>query len=223
MEVLFMDRKYNMTKEDNIFFAKRKLIDNLYKSANLEGIAVTFADTYSFMNNVNTGKISIDDMLKLKGLKDAWEYVLNTIDEELTIDYIKKVHFEICKGQNITPLGNFRDRGVGITGTSWRPKLPEECNYTKDLQEILNSPHKLEKCINLFCYLQRSQMFIDGNKRIGATLFIYFLNYYDILFKNGNRIIDNNTLTALTLLVAQSNPKEKDILIDLIMNFLKEN
>ena len=159
-----------MTKEDNIFFAKRKLVDNIYKSANLDGIAVTFADTYSFMNNVNTGKISIDDMLKLKGLKDAWEYVLNTIDEELTIDYIKKVHFEICKGQNITPLGNFRDRGVGITGTSWRPKLPEECNYTKDLQEILNSPHKLEKCINIFCYLQRSQMFIDGNKRVANLI-----------------------------------------------------
>ena len=159
-----------MTKEDNSFFAKRKLVDNIYKSANLEGIAVTFADTYSFMNNVNTGKISIDDMLKLKGLKDAWEYVLNTIDEELTIDYIKKVHFEICKGQNITPLGKFRDRGLGITGTSWRPKLPEECNYTKDLQEILNSPHKLEKCINLFCYLQRSQMFIDGNKRVANLI-----------------------------------------------------
>ena len=165
-----MEDKYNMTKEDNIFFAKRKLVDNIYKSANLEGIAVTFADTYSFMNNVNTGKISIDDMLKLKGLKDAWEYVLNTIDEELTIDYIKKVHFEICKGQNITPLGNFRDRGVGITGTSWRPKLPEECNYTKDLQEILNSPHKLEKCINIFCYLQRSQMFIYGNKRVANLI-----------------------------------------------------
>ncbi len=159
-----------MTKEDNIFFAKRKLVDNIYKSANLEGIKISYTEVSSFMNNVNTGKISIDDMLKLKGLKDAWEYVLNTIDEELTIDYIKKVHFEICKGQNITPLGNFRDRGVGITGTSWRPKLPEECNYTKDLQEILNSPHKLEKCINLFCYLQRSQMFIDGNKRVANLI-----------------------------------------------------
>lgn len=93
-----MKSKYNMTKEDNIFFAKRKLIDNLYKSANLEGIAVTFADIVAFVNNVNTGNISIDDMLKLKGLKDAWDFVLNTIDEELTIDYIKKIHFEICKG-----------------------------------------------------------------------------------------------------------------------------
>lgn len=161
-----MKNKYNMTKEDNIFFAKRKLVDNIYKSANLEGIAVTFADTYSFMNNVNNGKISIDDMLKLKGLKDAWEYTLNNIDCELTIDYIKKIHFEICKGQNIELLGEFRNKGVGITGTSWRPKLPSECNYEDDLKRILSIPNELERCITLFCFIQRAQMFLDGNKRV---------------------------------------------------------
>lgn len=165
-----MKSKYNMTKEDNIFFAKRKLVDNIYKSANLEGIAVTFADTYSFMNNVNTGNISIDDMLKLKGLKDAWEFVLNTIDEELTIDYIKKIHFEVCKGQNIIPLGEFRDKGVGITGTSWRPKLPSECNYDEELNKILKIENKLDMCIELFCWLQRSQMFLDGNKRVANLI-----------------------------------------------------
>ena len=161
-----MENKFNMTKEDNIFFAKRKLIDNIYKSANLEGIAVTFADTYSFMNNLNTGNISIDDMLKLKGLKDAWEYVLNTIDEELTIDYIKKIHFQVCKGQNIFPLGDFRDKGVGVTGTSWRPKLPIECNYEKELKDIMSISNDLDRCISLFCWIQRSQMFLDGNKRV---------------------------------------------------------
>lgn len=161
-----MENKFNMTKEDNIFFAKRKLIDNIYKSANLEGITVTFADTYSFMNNVNTVNISIDDMLKLKGLKDAWEYVLNTIDEELTIDYIKKIHFQVCKGQNIFPLGDFRDKGVGVTGTSWRPKLPIECNYEKELKDIMSISNDLDRCISLFCWIQRSQMFLDGNKRV---------------------------------------------------------
>ena len=161
-----MENKFNMTKEDNIFFAKRKLIDNIYKSANLEGIAVTFADTYSFMNNVNTGNISIDDMLKLKGLKDAWEYVLNTIDEELTIDYIKKIHFQVCKGQNIFPLGDFRDKSVGVTGTSWRPKLPIECNYESELKDIMSISNELDRCISLFCWIQRSQMFLDGNKRV---------------------------------------------------------
>lgn len=161
-----MQNKYNMTKEDNIFFAKRKLVDNIYKSANLEGIAVTFAETLEFINNVNTGKISVDDMFKLKGLKDAWELVLNTIDEELTTDYIKKIHFQICKGQNISPLGEYRDKGVGITGTTWRPKLPSECNYDLELETILKNENQLERCIDLFCWIQRSQMFLDGNKRV---------------------------------------------------------
>lgn len=161
-----MKRKYNMTEEDNIFFAKRKLIDNLYKSANLEGIKIALEDVYCFVNNVNTGKISIDDMLKLKVLNDAWEYVLNTIDEELTIDYIKKIHFEVCKGQNIEPLGDFRDRGVGITGTSYRPKLPSECNYDKELNDIMKVEHSLDRGITLFLWIQRSQMFLDGNKRV---------------------------------------------------------
>lgn len=155
-----------MTKEDNIFFAKRKLVDNLYKSANLEGIAVTFADTVDFVNNVNTGKISINDMLKLKGLKDAWEMVFETIDDKLSMEYIKKIHFEICKGQNIEPLGEYRTKGVGITGTTWRPKLPSECDYDSELLEIMNIDNVLERNITLFCWIQRSQMFLDGNKRV---------------------------------------------------------
>ena len=157
---------YNMTKEDNVFFAKRKLVDNLYRSANLEGIAVTLADTMAFFNNINTGKITIDEMLKLKGLKDAWELVLNTIDEELTIDYIKKIHFQVCKVQNIYPLGEFRDCGVEITGTAWRPELPINCNYEERLEKIKNIVNPLERCITLFAFLQRSQMFKDGNKRV---------------------------------------------------------
>ena len=152
-----------MTKEDNVFFAKRKLVDTIYESANLEGIAVTFADTYSFMNNVNTGNISVDDMLKLKGLKDGWELVFQTIDEELTIDYIKKIHFQVCKGQNIMPL---RNKGVGIMGTDWRPKLPSECDYEEELKELLSIPNELDRCICIFCWIQRSQMFLDGNKRV---------------------------------------------------------
>ena len=66
----------------------------------------------------------------------------------------------------------------------------------------------------------KNHVFIDGNKRIAATLFIYFLQYYAMLYVNGMQIIDNNTLTALTLLIAESNPKEKEVIIDLIINFL---
>ena len=80
-----------------------------------------------------------------------------------------------------------------------------------------------EKAANFLYLITKNHVFIDGNKRIAATLFIYFLEYYNTLYKENKQIIDNNTLVAITLLVAQSNPKEKDILIDLIMNFLNDN
>ena len=79
-----------------------------------------------------------------------------------------------------------------------------------------------EKAANFLYLITKNHTFIDGNKRIAATLFIYFLDFYNILYKNNKRIIDNNTLVALTLLIAQSNPKEKEILIELIMNFLAQ-
>ena len=77
-----------------------------------------------------------------------------------------------------------------------------------------------EKGANFLYLIVKNHVFADGNKRIAATLFIYFLNFYGILYKNGKQVIDNNTLTALTLLIAESNPKEKDVIVDLVMNFL---
>lgn len=77
-----------------------------------------------------------------------------------------------------------------------------------------------EKAANFLYLITKNHTFIDGNKRIAATLFIYFLEFYNILYNENGQIIDNNTLVAITLLIAQSNPKEKNILIDLVMNFL---
>ncbi len=77
-----------------------------------------------------------------------------------------------------------------------------------------------EKASNFLYMIVKNHVFIDGNKRIAATLFIYFLNYYNILYKDDKQVIDNNTLTALTILIAESNPKEKEVIIDLVMNFL---
>ena len=80
-----------------------------------------------------------------------------------------------------------------------------------------------EKGANFLYLIVKNHVFADGNKRIAATLFIYFLNYYGILYKEGRKVIDNNTLAALTLLIAESNPKEKDVIIDLVMNFLNND
>ena len=85
----------------------------------------------------------------------------------------------------------------------------------KDVYESIE-----EKAANFLYTCVKNHVFIDGNKRIAATLFIYFLQFYDILYVNDRAIIDNNTLASLTLLIAESNPKEKELLIQLIMNFL---
>ena len=77
-----------------------------------------------------------------------------------------------------------------------------------------------EKATNFLYLITKNHTFIDGNKRIAATLFIYFLEFYNILYNEKGQVIDNNTLVAITLLIAESNPKEKEILIDLVMNFL---
>ncbi len=101
----------------------------------------------------------------------------------------------------------------------------------KGLQEIIGTiyqsfdgndlyPTIEEKAANFLYLIIKNHTFIDGNKRIAATLFIYFLKFYNILYNEGIQVIDNNTLVAITLLIAQSNPKEKNILIDLVMNFL---
>lgn len=77
-----------------------------------------------------------------------------------------------------------------------------------------------EKASNFLYMIVKNHVFVDGNKRIAATMFIYFLNFYDILYKDGKQVIDNNALASLTLMIAESNPKEKEVIIDLIMNFL---
>lgn len=78
-----------------------------------------------------------------------------------------------------------------------------------------------EKAANMLYLVTKNHVFIDGNKRIAATLFIYFLNYYGLLYNEKGMVIDNNTLVAVTILIAQSDPKEKEVLVDLVMNFLK--
>ena len=128
------------------------------------------------------------------------------IKYEECIDIIRKLKFN----EKSTLFAIERDRGLeSIIGNIYQ---------SFDGQDIYKSVQ--EKASNFLYMVVKNHVFTDGNKRIAATLFIYFLNFYNILYKDNKHIIDNNTLTALTLLIAESNPQEKDIIISLIMNFL---
>ena len=106
--------------------------------------------------------------------------------------------------------------------------LERDNNFKSIINDLYGSfdgqdvyPSIEEKGANLLYLTVKNHAFIDGNKRIAATIFIYFLQMNNILYKEGQKVIDNNTLASITLLIAESNPKEKEVMIDLIMNFLK--
>ncbi len=79
-----------------------------------------------------------------------------------------------------------------------------------------------EKAANLLYYVTKNHSFIDGNKRIAATIFLYFLDRNGILYdQNGDKTIDDHTLVALTIMIAESRPEEKELMISVIMNCIE--
>lgn len=85
-------------------------------------------------------------------------------------------------------------------------------------QEIY--PSLQEKAANLLYLVVKNHAFLDGNKRIAATMFLYFLDRNGVLFVDGRKTIDDSTLVAITIMIAESKPEEKDAMTALVMNFL---
>lgn len=93
---------------------------------------------------------------------------------------------------------------------------------TFEKQELY--PSVEEKAANLLYLTVKNHSFSDGNKRIGAFLFLWFLENNGILYRpDGSRLLDNNTLVALTLMIAESRPEEKDIMVKVIVNLINKN
>ncbi len=131
-------------------------------------------------------------------------------NKKITYEDCKKIVSQLKFGNDSELFALERDEGLkSIIGDIY------QSFDGKDLYPTIQ-----EKAANFLYLITKNHTFIDGNKRIAATLFIYFLKFYNILYNEQDQVIDNNTLVAITLLIAESNPKEKDMLIDLVMNFL---
>jgi prophage maintenance system killer protein/prophage antirepressor-like protein len=82
-------------------------------------------------------------------------------------------------------------------------------------------PSLAEKAAHLLYFIVKNHSFSDGNKRIAAGLFVYFLDLNKSLFRpNGSKILDDNALVALTLLIAESKPEEKDMMVKVVVNLM---
>lgn len=115
---------------------------------------------------------------------------------------------------NREQLAMLFDRDIKTIGKHINNALNEELDNSvvakfattaKDGKDLY--PSIQEKAANFLYLITKNHTFIDGNKRIAATLFIYFLEFYNILYKENVQVIDNNSLVAITLLIAESNPK----------------
>lgn len=159
-------KKYSMTKEENIFWAKRNLVDYIWKSANLEGIAVTFPETQTIIEGISVQGKSIDDINSIVQLKHGWQMVFDTMDAPLDLAYIKKLHLIIGR-MTVINSGSLRIDEVRIAGSSHIPPIPVQDKAEKAISSILSSDRAwTEKALDLMLYLTKSQLFYDGNKRI---------------------------------------------------------
>lgn len=104
-----MENKYNMTLEQNIFLAKRNLVDNIYASARMEGLNVTFPQTKTILEGVNVPNLKIDEIQCILNLKDAWKFIINNIEEKFNLSFICKVNEHISRNESIE-WGKLRTR-----------------------------------------------------------------------------------------------------------------
>ena len=159
-----MENKYNMTLEQNIFLAKRNLVDNIYANARMEGINITFPQTKTILDGVNVPNLKIDEIQCVLNLRDAWKFVIANIDEEFNTEFICKINEYVERNESLE-WGKLRTGRVEITGTEYIPEVPDKNKVAKEVNDILKIENATERAITYMLYGMRSQLFWDGNKR----------------------------------------------------------
>ena len=138
---------------------------------------------------------------------------------KISSDEVYKLTYEECRNliskmsysETSDIFGKEKGKGLlkGIIDSIYQSAFGEEAY-----------PSIEEKAANLLYFIIKDHPFVDGCKRIAATTFLYFLDMNRILYNNNKKILSDSTLVALTLLIAESKPQEKEIMINIVMNFL---
>lgn len=188
-----MENKFNLTREQNVFIAKRNIVDYIWKSANLEGIAVTYPQTQVLYDGGIVNGLTVDEVIAINNLKYAWEFILENDNIEYDYKSLCMIHKLVAEKLAYNP-GVIRTTPVNIGGTNWKPELPIESKIKEELSDLLNQDDKsmTEIAIEIMLWIMRRQMFLDENKRV-AMLF-------------ANKIMIDNGLGIIT--IAKENQSE---------------
>ena len=223
---------YRVKSKNGVAF--RKWANKILKDYLIKGYAINEKRLKALEKTIELIDIAnrLDDRLEDKDAKGVLKVITSyTKALDLLDDYdhktlkikgnnksLKKIDYEECMNVINTLKFNENSDIFALERDYGFKAIIDAIYQTFDGEELYKSTE--EKAANFLYLTVKNHAFIDGNKRIAATMFIYFLNYYNMLYKDNALVIDNNTLTALTLLIAESNPKEKDLITALIMNFL---
>lgn len=201
----------------NIDFAKRHMVDTIYKQAVLEGIATTYADTETIIEGGKVNNLSADDVLKVINLKRAWQFILDkdVLEFDTNFALLCEINRLVLDGFYYN-AGKLRTTPVSIGGTKWKPQLPMEGEIKQDIKDILDSADNIsQKAIKLLLYVMKKQIFIDGNKRTA----VIFANH--LLIKNacGLIVVPENLVDKFKTLLIYYYESGKE---DEILAFLEE-
>ncbi len=155
-------------KDTAVEMAKRMLVDSIWKSANLEGLGTTFPKTEAILANAPT-TTKTEEVLFVINMKRAWQFLLDNLEYCNCIMLLRE--FDKIVGELMfSYAGEIRTIPVQIGGTSWEPEMPHTGIIMDSIKEIEQIEDVELRALKYFCYIARTQMFIDGNKRVAQLM-----------------------------------------------------
>jgi Fic family protein len=155
-------------KDTAVEMAKRMLVDSIWKSANLEGLGTTFPKTEAILANAPT-TTKTEEVLFVINMKRAWQFLLDNLEYRNCIMLLRE--FDKIVGELMfSYAGEIRTIPVQIGGTSWEPEMPHTGIIMDSIKEIEQIEDVELRALKYFCYIARTQMFIDGNKRVAQLM-----------------------------------------------------
>lgn len=152
----------------SISLGKRQLVDSIWKSAGIEGLGTTFPNTEKILSNLPV-QTKRDEVLFIVNMKRAWYFLFDNIDYPNNLSFLRELN-KICMEELSFDAGGIRTVSVTNGGTSWVPELPHEGMIIQKLEQIDAMTDKLEAALEMFCFIARTQMFLDGNKRVAQLM-----------------------------------------------------
>lgn len=151
-----------------IEMAKRLVVDSIWKSARLEGLGTTFPKTEMILENLPV-ETSREEMLFIINMKRAWDFLLQNINYPVSLAFLRELNKII--GDNLFyGNGEIRKLPVRIGGTDWESKTPDVAELYDSIEKLELVEDVVDKSLRYFCFVARSQMFIDGNKRVAQLI-----------------------------------------------------